>query len=257
MTTSSRVLFVSAALSVSASAAAAAEGDKPATAVAALDRANAAYEFGDLNQVVEAARTIVDGAVPADERERSLALRLLGIALYLTGRADGAEVAFVALLRLRPSARLDPATTRPEVVAFFEQFRRRHARELEEVARRSRPSRAWAFLPPAGQFKNGDRGRGFVILGLGVASLAGAVATAVVLDSRCGEDRVCRDGGGELASDSSRTLRTFNHVSVAVLAATYVAGVIDALLRSGREPEERASISFVLLPGYGGLRARF
>src|SRR5688572_24557912 len=67
----------------------------PTTAVAALDRANAAYEYGEMAEVVEAARPVVEGAVPADEPQRVQALRLLGIGLHLTGRESGAETAFV------------------------------------------------------------------------------------------------------------------------------------------------------------------
>jgi hypothetical protein len=216
----------------------------PATAVAALDRANAAYDYGDMIQVVDSARPIVDGALIATPAERLQALRLLGVGLYLTGRPTGAEGAFLDLLRSNRHARLDPTSTRPEVVAFFEDVRRRHAAEIQDAARvRSRGSVIWNFLPPFGQFKNGDRARGFVILGLEVASFATALTTRLVLTSwRQPSDLF---PGHET---TAMTLRTVNHVAVGVLAATWLIGVADAFVRSDHEPDSPESLSLQLLP---------
>jgi len=226
----------------------------PTTAVAALDRASAAYEYGDMTQVVDATRPIIDGALPATEAERAQALRFLGIGLFLTGRQGGAEPYFVELLRLRPRIKLDPATTRPEVVAFFEEIRRRHADELNEViSSQSRRTLAWSFLPPLGQFQNGDRMRGWIILGFEAAALAGAVTTRLVLESWRGSGDTF-----EGRTNTASALRTINHVSVALLAITYIAGVTDALLRDRGEPDERTtSLTFVVLPTGAGLAARF
>src|SRR4051794_30124785 len=137
-----------------------------------------------MTQVVESARPIVDGALPSTTDQRLAALRLLGVGLYLTGRPTGSEAAFLELLRSNHRAHLDPTTTRPEVVAFFEDVRRRHAPEIHDAARvRSRHSAVWNFLPPLGQLKNGDRGRAVLFAGLEVASLASALTTRLVLGS--------------------------------------------------------------------------
>jgi hypothetical protein len=223
----------------------------PTTAVAAIDRANAAYEYGDMKEVVDATRPVVDGAIEAGAVERIQALRLLGIGLYLTGRPTGAETAFLELLRARPKARLDPTTTRPEVVAFFEDVRRRHHADIEEASRaRTRRSVAWNLLPPAGQFKNGDYGRGVLFLSLEVASGATAITTKVLLDSWH------RPGDLSTHPETARTLKPINYISVAVLAASYTAGVIDAFVRSDREPDDER-ISLFLFPGGAGLTGRF
>jgi hypothetical protein len=227
-----------------------------ATAVAILDRANAAYEYGDMKEVVASARAIVDGEAEATPPERVQALRLLGIGLYLTGRPAGAEAAFLELLRNRPKARLDATTTRPEVVAFFEGVRRRHRNEIEAAAReRSRRSMIWNFLPPIGQFKNGDYGRGGLLLGLEVTSAAAAITTNALLHSWCpaGAHFVCPG-----KNDAAHTARTVNIVSVGVLATSYVVGVIDAFVRADHEPEtEERSVSLFLFPGGGGVSGRF
>jgi hypothetical protein len=227
----------------------------PATsAVAVIDRANAAYEYGDMKEVVAASRSIVDGEVESSPAERTQALRLLGIGLYLTGRPTGAEAAFLELLRSRPKMRLDPTTTRPEVVAFFEDVRRRHRDEIE-AAVRARPHRSaiWNFLPPVGQFKNGDYGRGGLILGLEVTAGAAALTTDLLLRSWQGPYHNFPGHEG-----SAHPVRTWNQISCGVLAATYVAGVIDAFVRSDREPEEvERPVSFFLFPGGAGLSGRF
>ena len=234
----------------------------PTTAVAALDRANAAYDYGDMNQVVESTRPIVEGALPSTPAERLEALRLLGIGLYLIGRPAGAEAQFLELLRSRPRARLDPTTTRPEVVAFFEDVRRRHAPAIEDAARaRSRKSFWWNLLPPLGQFKNGDHARGWVILGVGTLALSSAVTTKVLLDSwrqPNGTYRWMRGTEVVDRTETARTLKTWNHISVGVLAGTWVVGVADALIRSGREPEEqRVGLTWFVGPGTAGLTGRF
>jgi hypothetical protein len=226
----------------------------PTTAVAALDRANAAYDYGDMTQVVDSARMVVDGALAATPAERLQALRLLGVALYLTGRPTGAEAAFLELLSNNRRARLDPTITRPEVVAFFEDVRRRHAAEIQDAARvRSRRSMVWNFLPPLGQFKNGDHTRGWVILGLEVASFATALTTRLVLDSW--RQEADQFPGRE---DTARSVRTANQIAVAVLAGTWVAGVADAFLRADHAADTlEPALSLHLLPLGAALTGRF
>jgi hypothetical protein len=226
----------------------------PATAVAALDRATAAYDYGDMTQVVEATRPIVEGALPATPEQRLTALRLLGVGLYLTGRPTGAEAAFVELLRDSRRARLDPTTTRPEVVAFFEDVRRRHAAEIHEAARvRSRHSIVWNFFPPLGQLKNGDTGRAWLFGGLEVASLATALTTRLILGSWHADHD---EFPGH--HDAAGLLKTINYASVGVLTASTLAGITDAFMRGDRDPDEpEAALSFHLLPLGAAVSGRF
>jgi hypothetical protein len=226
----------------------------PATAAVALDRAAAAYEYGDMNQVVAAARAVTEGALPASDEQKARALRFLGIGLHLTGQIEGAETAFVQLLRLRPKTRLDPTTTRPEVVAFLEDVRRRHGGGIERDRRaeiRSRKSFLWTLLPPVGQFQNGDVARGIIIAGLEAASLGAAVTTKLVLSSRRHPDGTFDD------DPAARRLKIWNHVSVAALAVSYAAGVIDAMLRFDRDPDEQRTVEVAVLPGGAALLVRF
>ncbi len=219
----------------------------PTSAATALDQAAAAYEYGDIDQVIAAARPVADGAFPEATRdERAMALRLLGVGLYLKGRTEGAESAFLQLLRLRPKTRLDRATTRPEVVAFFEEVRRQHRKEKNY---------ALVFVPPFGQFQNGDRGRGWAMLGIGATAGVTSVVTGLLLRSWK------LDGpGNEFPRErapEARAIKAVNNVSVALLAATYVAGVVDAAVRFDAEGEPEGRLQLSLFPGGAALGLRF
>jgi hypothetical protein len=219
----------------------------PQDAAAALIRASAAYEYGDMNQVVESSRPVAEGLLPATSEEQIQAFRLLGIGLYLTNRPLGAETAFTELLRKDPRARLDPTSTRPELVAFFESLRH------QQIARqRSTRKMYWNFIPPVGQFQNDDHVKGWLILGVGVAALATA-ATSRILPMTWKHQ-------GDLYDphhDAAVTLKTVNFVSCGVLAATYIYGVVDGLIGYGKPLDEsKPPVSLFFSPG-GGLGFTF
>ncbi len=219
----------------------------PQDAAAALIRASAAYEYGDMNQVVESARPVAEGLLPATSEEQIQAFRLLGIGLYLTNRPLGAETAFTELLRKDPRARLDPTSTRPELVAFFESLRH------QQIARqRSTRKMYWNLIPPVGQFQNDDHVKGWLILGVGVASLA-TYATSLALykswELPYGEFK---------HPDTAQTLKTVNVIGGGILIATYIYGVFDGLIGYGKPLDEsKPPVSLLFSPGGGGLGFTF
>jgi hypothetical protein len=223
--------------------------DLPPDASAALVRASAAYEYGDMNQVVESARPVAEGLLPATSEEQIQAFRLLGIGLYLTNRPLGAETAFTELLRKDPHARLDPTSTRPELVAFFESLRH------QQLARqRSTRKMYWNFIPPVGQFQNDDHVKGWLVLGVGVAALATAATSSILLNS-------WEVKPGNLYPGHERTapqLKTVNWISCGALAATYLYGVFDGFIGYGKPIDEnKPAVSLFLMPGGGGLGFTF
>jgi hypothetical protein len=226
--------------------------EAPATAFAALVRAEAAYAYGDMVQVVDAARPVAEGTLPSTVGQRARALRFLGIGLFLTNRALGADNAFAELLRVDPTARLDPTTTRPEVVAFFENIRHQH------VAR-ERASRhfIWNLLPPVGQFRNGDTTKGWLVGGVEVIALGTCVASRLVSYSWHHADNTYGTPEGSRNSDE-RTLRVVEWTSAGVLAAAYLYGVIDGIVHYYRPPDDSgSSLTMLIFPGGGGLRLTF
>jgi hypothetical protein len=221
----------------------------PTDAASSLERVRASYEYGDIDDVVEWSRPVAEGRLEATPAQRALALRYLGIGLYLTGRAPGAEAAFFELLRLRPDTVLDPRTTRPDVVTFFERVRSGHAQEIKDSAKDSAHKNKafiWNFVPPVGQFQNGHLARGLIVGGLEVASLATAITSYALL--RSWEQPHHEFTGHPEAS----TMKVVNFVSIGVLAATYFFGVLDGIGHYNDLPDERrASL------GPGGLTLRF
>jgi hypothetical protein len=192
-------------------------------AILALERARAAYEYGDMEMVVDSARIVAEGRALPTPIQRVQALRFLGIGLFLTGRTAGAEAAFFELLRQKPGAKLDPTHTRPDVVAFFETVRSRHASEIQQA----RPSKylLLAFLPPAGQFQNGDRARGITLAAVEAVSLGLAIGSYVQLKSWQNKNDLTFPGH----TDDARSLKIVNNLSVAIFAATVAVGIIDGV----------------------------
>jgi hypothetical protein len=222
----------------------------PVDAEAALERARAAYEYGEMEMVVDSARLVAEGRLHPTPAQRAQALRYLGIGLYLTGRHEGAETAFFDLLRLRPHARLDPTNTRPDVVAFFENVRRRHAAEINEAAsNRPGKSLALAFLPPLGQFQAGHPARGITIAALEVVTLGTAIGTYLQLRAWDSENPGHTFGSHR---NEAETIKAINNVSVALFAATVVIGIVDGVASYlAVEPEDQGtSIADVFLGGY-------
>jgi len=217
-------------------------GAPPVDAAAALARVRGAYEYGDMELVVDAARLVSEGRLHATPAERASALRYLGIGLFLTGRQEGAEAAFFDLLRLRPRTRLETTTTRPDVVAFFEDVRRRHAIEINEAAK-DRPGKSLvlALLPPAGQFQSGHKARGITIAALEGLSLAGAIGTYAQLKAWRHADDTYGPPPGEMGTNHTQaamTLKAINNASIVLLVATVAIGIVDGVASYLAEPED-------------------
>ncbi len=213
----------------------------PTDAASSLERVRASYEYGDIDDVVEWSRPIAEGRLAATAAQRALALRYLGIGLFLTGRAPGAEAAFFELLRMRPDTTLDPRTTRPDVVTFFERVRVGHAREIKDSARENNHKTfAWNFLPPAGQLQNGHLARGLLIGGVELASLATAITSFALLTHWEQAHHVFADPA------QAQTMKVVNFVSIGVFGVAYFLGVIDGIGHYSDLPDEAAP------PGRGG-----
>lgn len=219
----------------------------PSTAFAALVRATAAYEYGDMVQVVEAVRPVAEGTLPANTSQRARALRYLGVGLFLTNRALGAENAFSEWLRIDPSARLDPTSTRPEVVAFFENIRHQHVKR--EMSSRTF---AWNLIPPAGQFQNGQKTKGWILAGVELTSALSSATTSLLLYSWKHKDSTYDH------DNLVHGMRMVQYASLGLFGAAFIYGVIDGLVNYYKTPDETTgSLSWKFSPQDGGLRLTF
>lgn len=194
----------------------------------ALRDANAAAVAGAWPTVAALTAPLV-GASSIARTDRAEALRLHGLAAFFTGDAALAERDFVAYLHLEPDGHLDPALYPPEAINFFNDVRARHAAELR--AARPPPARyaALTLVPPFAQFQNGERTKGWVLLGL-LGAFAGAnISTYFVLRAWCHDPGDTCDADGKNHVHAARALSYANTFTGLALIATYVYAVYDGV----------------------------
>lgn len=217
-------------------------------AVGQLAAAQAHLEAGEYAQAAQLAGTLARDP-SLGKPDRAEAWRVYGMALFFMGLREEAEAALFEYLKLEPDAHLDPALTPPEAVVFFEEVRSRHAGDLARLRPRPRRTRyaALNLLPPAGQFQNRERVKGWA---LGITEgllLATSITTYVLLDDLCSPTD-CGDDVG-----TARTLQTVNLVSGGLLVVAVGYGIIDGFLVYRRQGQEgRYATGVVAAPTDGG-----
>lgn len=220
----------------------------------------AAPALADTRSELEAAGRLLDaGDYPAAEArvaplaadasllaaDRAEAHRIRGLALFYLGRRDDADAELAAYLQLEPDGHLDPALHPPEAVVFLEDVRSRHAGKLR-AARPKSKSGALNFLPPAGQFQNGDTTKGWIIGVAELTLLAVNLSTYAMLSSSCEADLTC-----DRSYSSAKTMRILNLGSGALLIGVVAYGVIDGYVGMSRN-ERKEQLRVMVLPVPGG-----
>jgi hypothetical protein len=241
-------------------------------APAELKRARDRFEFGAWADAAGTLRQLVSSGKPLAEADALDAYRMLGIAEYHLGDLAQARAAFVNLLSYDPEYKLDPFLVPPPIVELFDQVKRENEAALaplreqrralkeqerlaeeakrrllaEEQARSGPPTKLvrvqerlymFNWMPfGAGQFQNGDRGKGVALASgqivAGAVNIAAIIAHAQLADSmtRCtSADPGCSHPP---YSDSNRRLLDridiAKYVSAGLFWALYAYGVWDA-----------------------------
>lgn len=242
-----------------------------------FEKGKTAFDRGEYSRAIQLLRPLLYPEPRLrTEGEIVRAHRMLAFAHFALRENDAAAQEFRKLLQLRPDFPLDPLIDPPEIVDFFNGVRkeqekelaeleaRRRAAELEErrrleaarqgpvvIERRyARNSFAIAFVPfGAGQFQNGQRGKGWAFLVgesvLGAVSV-GALATNFALYGprpriRCVPDTAAPSPPGQVDAcppgwspgpeqRNSERLTQVQIWSGALFFATAVWGVVDAIL---------------------------
>ncbi len=191
--------------------------------------------------------------------DRAEAWRLLGLARFFLERLDGAESAFVSYLQLEFDGRLDPALVPPEAVVFFEDVRARHAAELRayrpKAKERTKRYRVLNLLPPIGQFQNGHRTKGWILLGSGAVLLSANIGSYLILQAWCDQSTGVCQSGTTSRTDSARLLRIANVTTGALFIGVALYGIYDGFLNFPRMQPHSSHISISLSPATGGLFA--
>ena len=218
-------------------------------AAARLEEAQRRLMVGAYLEVLQLTLPLVaDPVLP--RADRAEAYRLRGLAQFFLGRTSEAEEALYQFLRLDPEAHLDPALVPPDAVSFLENIRARHEGELRALKPRTkRRSRALNLLPPAGQFQNEQRAKGWTIGTAEVVLLATNITTYVVLANECEADLTCA-----IDRSTARALQLANLISGGLLVGVYLYGVIDGFhIQNCLEAAERPSLTVVPQSGGGSL----
>jgi tetratricopeptide (TPR) repeat protein len=214
-----------------------------------LGEASAALGAGDYARAKALAGRIARNPGPTD-RDRAEAWRLLGLAYFYLGDHAGARAAFYEYLKLEPDGRLDPALVPPEAISILEEVRNEHADEIAARRPKKHKRSYWLnYVPVAGQWQNGDRGKMWFIASAGTALLAANITSYVMLSRWCGgADDTCDEGepgqpGYSNHIDEAKTARTINIASGVALIALYCYGVYDGLSTYRRLEREEAAVT--------------
>ncbi len=247
-----------------------------------------AFLAGDPRRAWTVLRPVV-AAIPTTPRlgpVASVARKFYAAALYADRREPEARAALADLLREDPTARLETAQFEPGFVQLFDQVShdlrpelerlvaaREQARlqaELQAAARRAlglrllteetrveRTSRLTMFLPfGIGQFANRQTGLGVMFLTVEAMALAGALTTELLYDGLYNQALSDYYLNSTAVTPERRAeierLYTGNLISMAVFAAAYLAGVIQANL--AYEPVRTTTVPRPLPPSLQGMQ---
>lgn len=236
-----------------------------------LKRARDRYEFGAYADAAGAVREILARRKDLPEADVVEAYRILGLSEFQLGDRGAARSAFVSLLSIDPDYALDPFLVPPQIVEFFDQVKRQAEPELaplrerrrllreqerlaeearrkllaEEAARSGPPSKVvlvqeriylFNWLPfGAGQFQNGETGKGTTIavsqVLLGAANIAAIVVHSELATSarRCSYSPGCSDPPySDTTRQQLKTLDIIKYASAGLFWGIYGYSVYDA-----------------------------
>jgi hypothetical protein len=257
-----------------------------ATPASQFESAKRAYDRNEYTRVVQLLRPLLYPEIQlSSPDEVTFAHRLLGIAMWKTHDAAGAEREFSILLANDPDFRLDRLVDGDDVAAFVDRIRQRSAEDLarakqlereraeaerkkherEEEERKRHAERIYVplrvvehsyavnFLPlGAGQFQNGDAHKGRIFL------YTGAVLGATSLGLWIAKHEIYPDGRVHTPSQSETAATALQVARIATggaFLALWAIGVYDALRHY--QPEELKPGPAVPMPvplaGGGGL----
>lgn len=170
----------------------------PEAVNAAFENAINAFKYQDFDAAVPQLRALLYPVIRLDFRRELLVREYLASSLWWQGKREEAMDEFTALLVKNPRARLDPAQYPPKMVSDVEGRRKRLQetgviRDLDATppiepgpALRAAAPLPLAFLPfGAGQFANGQSGKGWAFLAAEVA-LAGVSAGMYLANAEAG-----------------------------------------------------------------------
>jgi len=221
-----------------------------------------AYERSDFKQAIELIRPLLYPTIRLSQQDQVLqAHKLLGISHVFEKNRTEAAKEFLAILSIRPTYRLDPLVDPASAVRQFEEVKKRNADKIRQILDRERREAVrhrlaeerrraedrrlrllagqanlviertvvehpyWInFVPLAGQFQNGHRTKGFVLLGTQVGLAALSLGSGLGVYWGYTGRALTRE-----EYDRARALSIVQVASAGLCAAAVAYGIIDAL----------------------------
>lgn len=230
-----------------------------------LREAAQAYSRGEYASAIKLLRPLLYPRIRLASQDQVVrAHKLLGVSYIFEKDRDEAEKQFMAILSLRPDYTLDPLVDPPAAVKFLDQVKQRNAAKLREIQERERREAErrrleaerkreeerrkalareqtvvertvtrriyWvSFLPLGlGQLQNGQRAKGFTLMGTQLALGGLSLASALAYRYSWPTGRFRPDQIDEY--NRARALAITQVVSGALCVAAVAYGIIDALV---------------------------
>ncbi len=227
-----------------------------------LREAAQAYSRGEYASAIKLLRPLLYPRIRLASQDQVVrAYKLLGVSYIFEKDRDEAERQFMAILSLRPDYKLDPLVDPPAAVKFLEGVKQRNAAKLREIQEREKREAErrrleaerrreeerrkalareqtvvertvtrrvyWvSFLPLGlGQLQNGQRGKGFALMGSQLALGGLSLASAIAYRYSWPTGRIPAE-----EYDRARAVAITQVVSGALCLATIAYGIIDALV---------------------------
>jgi tetratricopeptide (TPR) repeat protein len=224
-----------------------------------LTRARYLFRHGDYDQAITHLVELLEPVKLERDEEVVVARETLGVCYFIRGDLEKARAQFVELLRLDTYYALDPLLYPPPLVEFYDGIRREIEEELKriraerlakEAAEREAAEKSEKEKPPnervrverwhqkenslliacvpfgAGQFQNGETGKGIAFLASEVALFTTNIAAYYAgMDLRQNDGTIRPED-----EDLAEALRVTQMVSLGLGLAVAAYGVVDALL---------------------------
>ncbi len=157
------------------------------------------YDDLRFEDAIQYGETLLRSGTQLTQKELILIHQYMAFSFFNLGERDSARVHFLTLLSLQPDLKLDPVSTSPKIIEFFEAVRQEYQQLAQEkrlvpikqyiFLKDRRPDAAWrsALLPGWGQFYKRQKKRGYVLGGLFFGSAAFTL-TAYALESKYHRD---------------------------------------------------------------------
>jgi tetratricopeptide (TPR) repeat protein len=149
-----------------------------------------AYQAMNYNQTIELCNQAISEYTNYSREELITLYKFQALSYYHLGDTSSARQAFNTMLTINPNVILDPVTTSPKIITFYEQIKSEYAPDIKANTltetryiqlKDSRPSAAWRslVLPGWGQLYKGESTKGYIIMSGFLLNSAALIAAVV------------------------------------------------------------------------------